>query len=324
MERRLTADDTVSVVAPVYNERENIETFVEEVRSSLSSLGLPACGELVLVNDGSRDGSAELMDALARTHPDEVKAVHLARNFGHAAAVSAGLDHASGQVVIVMDSDLQDDPAAFGPFIEKWCEGYDVVYAVRAARKERAPIRFLSWCFYRVLGWIANLEIPLDAGDFALMDRRVVDLVRKLPERNRYLPGLRAYVGFAHAGVTVVRRARYDKRSRVGFRGLWARAMNAIFSFSYVPLFVFRLGGVSVLIFCAGLITWAMYHRLFTGLAIKAWTSQLVTTSFFGGINLLGIGVLGEYIARIYDEVKMRPPYVVARVSGARDRDEAG
>ncbi len=169
------------------------------------------------------------------------------------------------------------------------------------------------WLFYRLLAWIADTKFPMDAGNFGLMDRRVVEQLKKLPERNRYLPGLRAWVGFRQTGVPVARRARYDKAPRVGLRGLWTLGMNAVFSFSYVPLFVFRIAGV-LSIGCSMLLVAYMVARWLTGHPLEAWSSILIATSFLGGINLLGVGLLGEYIARIYDEVKCRPAYVVDRV----------
>lgn len=320
--RALRQDALLSVVAPVFNEAANAAPFTEEVLNALAALALPCPHELVLVDDGSWDGTSEALDALAVAHPGVIRVLHLARNFGHAAAVSAGLDHARGQVIILMDSDRQDDPAAFGPFLEQWTEGNDVVYARRVLREESAPKRALFWLFYRAFAWTANVRIPLDAGNFALLDRRVVKQIQALPERNRYLPGLRAWVGFRQTGVPVARRARYDQRTRVGLRGLWTLAMNALFSFSYVPLFMFRIAGVLSLGLSAAVILFALYHKLFTGLAVLAWASQLVTTSFLGGINLLGIGLLGEYIARIYDEVKGRPVYIVDRLfEGTPERE---
>lgn len=305
----------VSVVAPVYNERENVRPFIAELAAVLEGLSIPGGWEVILVDDGSRDGSGDELEACAAEYPDKLTVVRLARNFGMEPAVGAGLDIAQGDAVIVLDSDMQDDPHAFAAFLAKWREGYEVVYAVRASREESALRRASFWSFYRLLGWLANIELPADAGNFALMDRRVVDALRAMPERNRFLRGLRAWVGFRQTGVQVARRARYDRHTRLGFRGQWKLAMNAIFAFSYVPLFVFRLAGAMTLLLSAGLILWALYHKLIVGIEVKAWASQLITTSFFGGINLLGIGVIGEYVARIHDEVRGRPNYVVHHIT---------
>lgn len=305
---------SISVVAPVYNEKENIEEFVSEVAQTLQSLNVPGKYEIILVNDGSTDGSHSILDICASKYPGVVKVVHLARNFGLEPAINAGLDLVETDAVIVMDSDRQDDPAAFQPFIEKWREGFDVVYAVRSSRRESAPQRLLFWSFYRILAWIATIELPLDAGNFALMDKQVVVALCNMKERNRFFGGLRAWVGFRQTAVPVARRARYDKKTRMGLRGQWKLAMNAIFAFSYVPLFVFRLAGLATLAASALLILWILYHKLVVGLEVKAWASQLIVTTFLGGINLLGIGIVGEYVARIYDEVKGRPNYIVRKI----------
>lgn len=306
----------ISVVAPIYNEVGAIDAFVKEAREVLIGLGLQGQYEFVLVNDGSSDGSAEKLDAAAATYRGEIKVIHLARNFGHAPAICSGLDQASGRAVILMDADLQDDPVAFGPFMEKWREGYEVVYAERTSRQESPVTRFVFWLFYRFMRLLANMELPMDTGTFSLMDRRAVDKLRSLSEQNRYIPGLRAWIGFRQTCVPVPRRPRHDRSSRVGLRGLWRLAMNAVFSFSYKPLLMLNLLGVMAFGLSLILIVFALYHRLVTGLAIKGWTSQLITISFFGGINLLGLGVIGQYLARIYDEVKRRPLYIIDRITG--------
>lgn len=311
--RACDSDFLLSIVAPVYNEAEGIEGFVREVWEHAAALDSEGRIELVLVNDGSVDGTGAILDQLAASAPGEIRVVHLARNFGHGAAVAAGLDHARGNAVILMDADFQDDPAAFAPLLAKWREGYDVVYVERASRQENPLSRGASWLFYRLFKWVAATQSPLDAGTFGLMDRRVVDQLGKLPERNRYLPGLRAWVGFRQTGVPIPRRARYDRHTRVGLRGLWTLGMNAIFSFSYVPLFVFRIAGVLSILLSLVLIAVAVYLHLGRN-DVGPWPAILAATSFLGGINLFGIGLLGEYIARIYDEVKCRPVYVVDRV----------
>ncbi len=303
----------LSIVAPVYNEAEGIEGFVREVREHAAALEIGGRVELVLVNDGSTDGTGAILNRLAASDPGAIRVVHLARNFGHGAAVAAGLDHAKGDAVILMDADFQDDPTAFAPLLAKWKDGYDVVYVERASRQENPLARGVFWLFYRVFKWVAATQSPLDAGTFGLMDRRVVDQLGKLPERNRYLPGLRAWVGFRQTGVPIPRRARYDRHTRVGLRGLWTLGMNAIFSFSYVPLFVFRIAGVLSILLSLVLIAIAVYLHLSRN-DVGPWPAILAATSFLGGINLFGIGLLGEYIARIYDEVKCRPVYVVDRV----------
>jgi dolichol-phosphate mannosyltransferase len=311
---------TLSVVAPVFNEARIIAAFVDEAQQQLCDI--PALGgwEIVLVDDGSTDGSAEILDAAAQRYPGRVKVLHLARNFGHTAAVSAGLDHASGDAVVLMDSDLQDDPKAIPRMVEKWREGYRVVYAIRSSREEPVWKRLLFTSFYRLLRMLSDTPFPVDAGNYSLMDRRVVEILQCLPERNRYLPGVRAWAGFRQVGLAVPRRPRHDDRPRVGIRGLWRLSMNAIFSFSYVPLLIFRLIGAFSLGLSLLLMSYAIGYKLFSTSTIPAWTSQIVAVSFFGGLNIFGIGILGEYIARIYDELKGRPVYVIdRRVAAAPD-----
>ncbi|MBN1346106.1 MAG: glycosyltransferase family 2 protein [Phycisphaerae bacterium] len=323
--RKIDFETLLTVVVPIYNELDVIETLVSEVRQTFAGLDFPGRYEVILVNDGSTDGSAEKLDAIAHAFPEHIKVVHLARNFGHSQAVRAGLDLAKGDAVIVMDGDLQDDPAAFGPFLQKWIEGYDVVYAVRTSRQERYGVPLLFKAFYRVMSHVSEVQIPQDAGNFSLMDRRVINQLSALPERSRYLPGLRAWVGFRQVGVPVPRRSRYDDSTRVGYRGLLKLANNAIFSFSHAPLTLFRMLGAIAVVFSVALISYACYGKFITGEAIKAWMSQFVTITFFGGVNLLGVGIIGEYVVRIYDEVKKRPAYVIDQITsgGHRRRFEA-
>lgn len=313
----------LSIIAPVFNEGSYIKDFVSEIIGILNELGITKRSEIIFVNDGSTDETEAHLDYLTETYPGLIFAVHLARNFGQASAITAGLHFASGNCAIIMDSDGQDDPQCFSKFIELWKNGYDVIFATRTQRKEGYLFRFFSWLFYRLLSISAQISLPIDAGNFALIDRKVIEAIKLCPERNRYIPGLRGWVGFKQTGIVVERRARYDSKPRVGFRGLWTLAMNAFFSFSYVPLFFFRFAGIGSLLLCFGLIIFALYHKWITGLAVTAWASQLISTSFFGGINLIGIALLGEYIARIYDEVKQRPLYICARTSGFSDENRA-
>ncbi|MGC9053925.1 MAG: glycosyltransferase family 2 protein [Candidatus Hydrogenedens sp.] len=313
----------LSIVAPVFNEGSYIKNFVSEIITVLNELDITNNSEIILVNDGSTDETEKHLDTLTETYPGLVYAIHLARNFGQASAITAGLHYSTGDCVILIDSDGQDDPKSFSKFIDLWKEGYDVVFAKRAKRKEGFLFRFCSWLFYRLLSISAQIPLPTDAGNYALIDKKVMEAIKLCPERNRYIPGLRGWVGFKQTGVVVERRARYDLKPRVGFRGLWTLAMNAFFSFSYVPLFFFRFAGVGSLFLCLVLIVFALYHKLITGLAVTAWASQLISISFFGGINLIGIALLGEYIARIYDEVKQRPLYICARTSGFQKRNKS-
>jgi len=300
----------VSIVLPVYNEKEVLETLARGIRTAVSAGGLQE--ELIFVDDGSSDGSGAMLDRLAAADP-RLKVVHLSRNFGHQAALQAGLAHARGDVIVVMDADLQDDPAAILRFLDKWREGFDVVYAIRTSRKESAPKRLLFHLFYRVLNLIARIPMPSDAGNFGLIDRRVAGEIVRLLDRDRYYAGLRSWVGFRQIGVEVERGQRYDDRPRVSLFGLVRLAKSAIFSFSSFPLMVFyAIGSLSLAVFL-GLASFTLYHKLFTGLAIPGWTSITMVSSFFGAMNALGIAVLGEYVTRIYEQVRARPLYVVER-----------
>ena len=313
--RDFSPDSVISVVAPFYNEVENIRAFVEELEDEFEKIGYAKQHELILVNDGSTDGSDRVLERIITDHAGKIKVVHLSRNFGHASAVYAGLEQASGEVIILMDSDMQDDPGCFDLFLQKWREGYDVVYSKRSSRRESAPLRFLFWLFYRILLLMSDTYIPPDAGNFALMDKRVVKILLSLPEKNIYVPGLRAWVGFKQIGVPVSRRLRYDNSPRTNLKGKWNLAFNAIFSFSYLPLIVFRVLGILALIVSFFLASYTLYHKLISGLAVTAWASNLITIIFFGGLNLFGIGIIGEYISRIYNEVRERPKYIIDRIT---------
>ena len=304
------AETVLSVVLPVFNEVRVIKTLLGRVRQALAALGVQS--EILFVDDGSTDGSGRLLDEIAGRCP-EVRVIHFSRNFGHQAAVQAGLRHARGHAVVLMDSDLQDAPEAIGRLLDTWREGYDVVYALRAKRKERVWKRLLFAAFHRTLAAVATTPIPADAGNFSLIDARVVREIVALAERDRYLPGLRSWVGFRQTGVVVERLARYDDRPRVSLRGLWRLAKTAIFSFSSLPLTIFYLIGYSALAIFVGLTGYSLYCRLFTDLAIPGWTSYILSASFFGALNALGISMLGEYVLRIYDQVRARPLYLIDR-----------
>jgi len=299
----------ISVILPVFNETAILQELNRRIVTVLDRITTNY--EVVYVNDGSSDGSRENLSALAE-RDRRIAVVHLSRNFGHQPAVHAGLEHASGDVVIVMDSDLQDNPEAIPAFLDQWEGGYDVVYAQRTNRKESLPKRVLFYSFYRVLNAIADSPIPADAGNFGLLDRSVVDAVLSLPERERFFPGLRSWTGFRQTGLPVERAARHDDNPRVSLRGLIRLAKTAIFSFSSFPLkFFYIIAGISASV-CMGTIGFVLWHRLFTGLAIPGWASVIITASFFGSLNALGISILGEYVIRIYDQVRARPVYVKA------------
>ncbi len=319
---REIAPPFVSVVLPVFNEVEALPRLVDQLHKVLFDLGHEY--ELVFVDDGSTDGSGDWLDESARIRTD-MTAVRLSRNFGHQAALQAGLDEARGDVVVVMDSDLQDDPRALPRFLEAWRAGHDVVYAIRTQRKESLLKRGLFFAFYRVLRAVVDVPIPADAGNFGLLDRRVVNHLRALPERTRFFPGLRNWVGFRQIGVPVERLSRYDAVPRVSFWQLLRLAKTAIFGFSSVPMALFSaIALVATLVFTVGSIVTAGVW--IAGTPLPTWTATALTASFFAALNALGIAVLGEYVVRILDQVQGRPAYLIDHVRradwpGKRSRD---
>jgi len=313
-------DSLISVVLPQYNEGEILTRLVELVEAALKQCATRY--EIVFVNDGSTDGSGELLDEIAGENPN-VRVLHFSRNFGHQAAVQAGLEHAQGDAVIVMDSDLQDDPKAICDFVAKWQEGYDVIYAERTKRKENPAKRLLFYSFYRFLNSISDTPIPNDAGNFGLIDRQAVAAIVSMKDSDRYFPGLRRWVGFKQIGIPVERLERHDDCPRVSMAGLFRLAKSAIFSFSRFPLTMFYgIAGLSAAVFFTFLGV-TLYHKYISGLAIPGWTSIIMTASFFGSLNALGIGILGEYVVRIYDQVRARPGYIVERCTQQTSTPEA-
>lgn len=305
----------LSVVIPVFNEEDNLR----ELYSRLSAV-LPAAGgsyEIIFVDDGSHDASLPLLRSFANADP-RVRAVELARNFGHQIAISAGLDHARGDGVIVMDADLQDPPEVLPEFIGKWREGHDVVYAIREGRKENMLKRAAYAAFYRILQRVANIEIPLDAGDFCIMDRRVVDLLVGMPERNRFVRGIRSWVGLDQVGLAYERHARHAGRPKFTFTRLMYLALDGLVSFSYVPLRVITMLGLAVSLMSIVLALFYAIKKLTVGLNPPGFATLVVAIFFLAGMQLITIGVIGEYVGRIFEEVKRRPLYIVRRVSGGR------
>lgn len=313
----MSAAPRVSVAVPLYNEEENIPELLRRVGAVLD--GLPGGPhELVMVDDGSRDRTRAMMEEAA-AEDERIVAVSLSRNFGHQPALSAALDHASGDVVVLIDGDLQDRPEEIPRFLEYHAEGYDVVYAQRERRKEPLWLRFCYWAYYRVLSGMARTPLPLDAGDFSLLSRRVVDEIRRTPERNRYLRGLRAWAGFPQIAVPVERAARHAGTPKYSMRRLVELGLDGIFSFSILPIraaAVLGLVSVGLTVLFALYATWA---RLVWDRSPQGFTALLVVVTFVSGVLLFFLGVIGEYVGRIYEEVKGRPIYVVDRVVGGRE-----
>ena len=309
---RLTEPE-LSVVLPVYNEEDNISVLYSQLTRVLQEIEMGY--EIIFVDDSSRDKSPEVLHGLA-AKDHHVTVVDLARNFGHQVAITAGLDHARGKAVIVMDADLQDSPEVLPQFIAKWREGYDVVYAIREHRQESWFKRAAYSTFYRLLHRVANIEIPLDAGDFCIMDRKVVNLLRSMPERNRFVRGIRSWVGLNQTGLPCERQARHGGKPKYTFGRLMLLALDGLISFSYVPLRIITVLGFSVSLLSIILAVFYTVKKLFYALSPPGFATLVVSIFFLAGIQLITVGVMGEYIGRIFDEVKQRPLYVVRKITG--------
>ncbi|MDD5370776.1 MAG: glycosyltransferase family 2 protein [Anaerolineaceae bacterium] len=305
---------TFSIIAPVFNELQSLTELVRRVGEVMDSTG--ASWELVLVDDGSTDGSTEAILQLGK-QDRRIRPVIFARNFGHQLAVTAGLDYARGQAAIIIDADLQDPPEVILDLIVRWREGYKVVYAVRAEREGETWFKkFTASLFYRIIFRITDVKIPLDTGDFRLIDRQVIDVMKTMRERHRFLRGMASWVGFRQIGVPYRRSARFAGQTKYPFSKMLRLAINAITSFSYFPLQMatyigFMAAGISILtIPVVAILRLAMgpTRAFFTGQA-----TTLITVLFLGGVQLISLGILGEYIGRIYDEVKGRPLYIVSQ-----------
>ena len=308
----------LSIVVPIYNEEESLLEMHRRLSDVLGGLGVTY--EMLLVNDGSDDRSAELIGDLVAQDPT-VRGIHFSRNFGHQAALAAGLQHCAGRVVVVIDADLQDPPELIGEMLERWRDGYEVVYAQRVARRrESLAKRATAYAFYRILRRITPVEIPSDTGDFCLMDRRIVELLNAMPERNRYVRGLRAWVGFRQTSVTFERAPRFAGEAKYTFAKSVGLAINGILSLSKLPLRLATYFGLLVSAASFVLAIWFIVQRLTGQPLIRGWSSTVVIVLFLGGVQLLTIGIIGEYLSRIYDEVKGRPLYVVRSRDGFETR----
>lgn len=308
MEQQATDHPIYSIVAPVFNEAETLPHFYDKVVEVME--GLNESFELVLINDGSRDGSYAIMQELHR-HDPRVRVLDFSRNFGHQIAISAGLDHARGEAVIILDADLQDPPEVIPQLVARWKEGAEVVYAQRAKRLGETKFKLVTAAaFYRLIERITSVNIPRNTGDFRLLDRRVVDALVKMREQHRFMRGLSAWVGFRQEAVTYERHERFAGVTKYPLGKMIRFSLDAITSFSHVPLqlatsFGFILACISLL----GIVI-AVILRLFTG-AIIGQASTLILVLFLGGIQLIFLGIIGEYLGRIYDEVRARPLYIV-------------
>jgi dolichol-phosphate mannosyltransferase len=294
-----------------------IDAFYRRACAALAPLESELEVEFIFVNDGSTDRSLEILLALRERDP-RVKVLHFSRNFGHQIAVTAGIDHAAGDVVVIIDADLQDPPEVILVMLEKWREGFKVIYGVRAERKGESAFKLVTAkLFYRLMGRLSDIKIPLDTGDFRLMDRVVVEGLRKMPEESRYLRGMVSWLGFKQCGITYVRDARYAGKTKYTFRKMIRFAFNGIASFSEKPLV---LAGWLGLLVTAGGFAFLLYiiigKLLHPDAIVTGWASLMGIVIFFGGIQLLSLGILGQYIGRIYREVKRRPLYILEAAWG--------
>jgi len=319
----------ISIVAPFYNEEAAVGKFFPEVIAAVENLATK--WEIICVDDGSQDATLERLLHAARSDP-AVKVIQLSRNFGKEAALTAGLEAAIGEVVVVIDADLQDPPSLIERMLEKWREGYDVVYGVRRSRdSDSLAKRVSAGGFYRVFNTLTSVPIPANTGDFRLMDRRVVDRLGELPERNRFMKGLFAWLGFKSAAVYYDRPAREEGQSSWSYWRLWNFALDGLTAFSTIPLRVWTYVGLTVSMLSFLYASFLVIRTLLFGVDLPGYASLMVVILFLGGIQLISLGVIGEYLGRVFIEVKQRPVYLVDRVyqfpeaknqPGTPERDE--
>jgi polyisoprenyl-phosphate glycosyltransferase len=298
--------ELLSVVSPMHDEEGNARAFCERVKAALGDLEF----EIVIVDDGSRDATPSILAELAAEHP-RIKVITLSRNFGHQAALTAGLDHASGDAIVMLDADLQDPPELIPQMVARWREGADVVYAVRESREGETRLKvWTARLFYRLMARMAQVDLPVDSGDFRLMDRRALDAMLAMPERNRFLRGMSVWVGFTQTAVTYRRDPRTAGQTKFTVGRMVRFSLDAISSFSHAPLQAATLLGFAISALAFLLIPLVIVAR-FTGAYVAGISSTLIAILMIGGIQLITVGIIGEYVGRIYDEVKNRPLYIV-------------
>ncbi len=308
----MSRTEIVSIAIPLHNEEDVVPELLKRTQLVMDELpGGPH--ELVLVDDGSSDRTLELLRDAA-VDDSRLSVVSLSRNFGHQAAYCAGLQHVSGDVVVLMDGDLQDPPEEIPRMLDVYHEGNDVVYAVRVNRKEGVLLRLAYFVFYRLVAALARVRLPQDAGDFCLMSRRVVQQLNRAPEHQRYLRGLRAWVGFKQAGVPIEREQRRAGDPKYSWWRLFGLAFDGIFSFSVIPLRVATLLGSGAIICSIAVAAYSLYGKLIRGDSPEGFTATIISIIFFAGVQLVFLGVIGEYVGRVYEEVKGRPSFIVDQV----------
>ena len=303
----------LSVAVPIHNEAKVLPELFRRLTATLDNLeGGPH--QMLFVDDGSSDGSAQILEDAA--HRDaRVTVISLSRNFGHQAALTAALDHVSGDAVVLMDGDLQDVPESIPLLVEQYRLGYDVVYAVRASRREGLPLRLCYSLFYRLQSLLSDTRLPLDAGDFGLMSRRVVEQLRQMPEHHRYLRGLRSWVGFRQLGVPIERAERHAGTSKYSVLKLIKLAADGIFAFSTWPLRAATMLGATAVAASALFSAYSLYAKLFLKQSPQGFTALILLITFLAGILLFFMGIIGEYVGRVYEEIKARPLYVINKIT---------
>ncbi len=306
----------LSVAVPIYNEETVVPELLRRTGAVLDSIpGGPH--EIVFVDDGSSDRTLEMLANAAEEDP-RLFVIALSRNFGHQATLTAALDHVSGDATVVMDGDLQDPPEAIPLFVEQFQQGYDVVYAQRANRKEVWWLRLCYFVFYRLLARLSDMRLPLDAGDFGLMSRRIVEQLRRMPEHHRYLRGLRSWIGFRQVGIVIERAARHSGQSKFSPLKLLKLASDGIFAFSIVPLRAAAILGAFAIGLSSFFALYSFCAKIFLHRSPQGFTALIFIITFLSGVQLFFVGVIGEYVGRVYEEIKARPHYVIDRFIGHR------
>jgi glycosyltransferase involved in cell wall biosynthesis len=317
----MTSSPRLSVAIPLHNEESVLPELLQRLGAVLDALpGGPH--EIVFVDDGSTDSTFEMLEVAANSDP-RIVAVSLSRNYGHQSAISAALDFTSGDATVVMDGDLQDVPEVIPEFVERFQEGYDVVYAQRTRRKEPWLLRLCYFVFYRAMAKLSDVRLPLDSGDFSLMSKRVVEHLRNMPEHHRYLRGMRTWVGFKQIGIPVERAARHSGKSKYSFRRLVRLAFDGIFAFSIVPIRAATLLGILVIGLSSVYTLYAIYAKFVLQRSPQGFTALMSMMTFLTGTLLLFLGIIGEYVGRVYEETKGRPHYVVGRTVGQLAESES-
>lgn len=307
----------LSVVIPCYNEEEVISETIKRLQTFCAEINLDI--ELIFVDDGSHDRTREILKEFAAAD-SRIKLIGFARNFGHQIAVTAGIDAANGDVVVLIDADLQDPPEVIHQMVAKWREGYDVVYGTRTERLDESKFKLVTaQGFYRLLNQLSDIPIPLDTGDFRLMSRNVVDTLKAMPERDRFIRGMVSWVGFRQTALPYKRAKRFAGESKYPLAKMFSFAMDGILSFSTKPLEI----SIAMGMFCAVIaligIFYSLFLRLFTNIWVEGWTALMIAILFIGGVQLISIGILGQYVGRTYKEIKKRPLYVVQEYIGFND-----